>query len=62
MVEMLHEFMADDRLSGILDDRGRFIYISTSEQDRIVEMIEREGKISIADLVAGCNRIINESN
>lgn len=46
------------KLSGIIDDRGKFIYITEKEYANIEKFIATKGRISKTDLVTQCNKLI----
>jgi hypothetical protein len=46
-------------LTGVLDDRGKFIYISEDEMKQIVTFIRQRGRVSIAELAQSSNELIN---
>lgn len=48
-----------DRLTGVVDDRGKYIYIKKSELEDIKRLIKAEGKISRVELVTQCSRMIS---
>ena len=41
-------------LTGVLDDRGKFIYVSTDEMKDLAKFINRQGRISISELAESC--------
>eukprot|EP01041_Mallomonas_annulata_P001808 gene1808-3506_t len=47
------------QLSGVVDDRGKFIYISTEELQAVAKFVKRKGRLSIADLAIESNKLIN---
>lgn len=58
VIDRLEQFEKLGRLSGIFDDRGKYIYITEEEMKGVAEWMQRKGRIGRADLVAACNRII----
>ncbi len=46
-------------LSGVVDDRGKFIYISEEEMKAVAQFIKQRGRVSITELVSSSNRLIN---
>ena len=48
-----------DRLSGVMDDRGKFIYISTEEMKAVAEYIRKQGRVSISHLANNSNQFID---
>lgn len=47
------------KLSGVVDDRGKFIFISEEELQAVADFIKQRGRVSIAELVSSSNRLIN---
>lgn len=61
-MERLQTLLAEQRITGVFDERGKFIYISEEEKQRIKELIKAKGRISIEDLTIECNRIVKLDN
>lgn len=47
------------RLSGVMDDRGKYIYISLEEMKAVAEYIKSRGRVSIAHLAGKSNEFID---
>ncbi|XP_027170799.1 DDRGK domain-containing protein 1 [Coffea eugenioides] len=47
------------RLSGVMDDRGKYIYISQEEMNAVAEYIKREGRVGISHLASKSNQFID---
>ncbi|XP_022863380.1 DDRGK domain-containing protein 1 [Olea europaea var. sylvestris] len=47
------------RLSGVMDDRGKYIYISLEEMKAVADYIKREGRVSISLLASKSNQFID---
>ena len=43
---------ADGRITGVMDDRGKYIYVSREEMAAAAEFIRRRGRVAIAELAA----------
>ena len=43
---------------GVIDDRGKFIYISREELEAVAKYIKQQGRVSITDLAASSNKLI----
>ena len=43
-------------ITGVMDDRGKFIYISEEEMESVAKYINKKGRVTIADLGAGIAR------
>jgi len=48
-------------LTGVVDDRGKFIYISREELESVAKFIRQQGRVSITDLAANSNKLITLS-
>ena len=46
-------------LTGVMDDRGKFIYISEEELLNVKKFIEQRGRVSIAELAKHSNELIS---
>ncbi|KAG8462462.1 hypothetical protein KFE25_010287 [Diacronema lutheri] len=46
-------------ITGVIDDRGKFIYISVAEMDAVADFINKRGRISISALAAESNKLID---
>eukprot|EP00296_Roombia_truncata_P003297 JP439479.1.p1 GENE.JP439479.1~~JP439479.1.p1 ORF type:complete len:122 (+),score=22.99 JP439479.1:1-366(+) len=46
-------------ITGVIDDRGKFIYISVEEMDAVARFMRLRGRVAIADLVAESNKLVN---
>ncbi|VDD79215.1 unnamed protein product [Mesocestoides corti] len=57
-VEKIKSLLSEGLLSGVLDDRGKFLYIEQSEYEAIAKFIELRGRVTISELVEHGNRII----
>jgi len=49
---------ASKALSGVIDDRGKYIYITDQEFEEVANYIKKKGRVSRADLLIECNKII----
>ncbi|POO00438.1 DDRGK domain containing protein [Trema orientale] len=47
------------RLSGVMDDRGKYIYISQEEMQAVADYIKRQGRVSISHLASKSNQFID---
>ena len=58
IVIMLNQYEREGRIMGIIDDRGKYIYITEKEMGLIEKMLMNRGRISKTDLIKECNRLI----
>ncbi|KAI4333818.1 hypothetical protein L6164_018579 [Bauhinia variegata] len=47
------------RLSGVMDDRGKYIYISYEEMKVVADYIKRQGRVSISHIASKSNQFID---
>ncbi|XP_042324522.1 DDRGK domain-containing protein 1 isoform X2 [Sceloporus undulatus] len=58
-INRVQDLMADGTLTGVIDDRGKFIYITPEEMTAVAEFIRRRGRVSITELAQHSNSLIN---
>ena len=46
-------------ISGVVDDRGKFIYISTTEMGAVAKFVQKKGRVRIATLAQESNKLID---
>lgn len=51
-IERLRALEAEGRLTGVMDDRGKYIYISRAEMAAVADFIRRRGRVAVAELAA----------
>jgi DDRGK domain-containing protein 1 len=59
VVERIKQLEESDMLTGVLDDRGKYIFITPQEFQQVAAFIKRRGRVSISDIVAESNKLIN---
>ncbi|XP_055651642.1 DDRGK domain-containing protein 1 [Falco peregrinus] len=58
-INRIQDLMADGTLTGVIDDRGKFIYITPDEMAAVAQYIKQRGRVSIAELAQASNSLIN---
>lgn len=58
-MQRIKDLEAQNRLTGVIDDRGKYIYLTIKELEGILNLIKSQGKINRADLVKECSRIVH---
>ena len=48
-------------ITGLFDDRGKFIYLTRDEMERVTKAIRQRGRISFSDLSKISNELIDFS-
>lgn len=61
-IDRIIDLQKENRLSGVIDDRGKFIYISEDELKEVAKFIRQRGRVSISELAENSNRLINLSS
>merc|ERR1719427_1623186 len=57
-IDRVTQLQEDGLLTGVIDDRGKFIYISREELEAVAKYIKQQGRVSITDLAASSNKLI----
>lgn len=58
-IERLQDLLAEGSLTGVIDDRGKFISITPDELDSVARFIRQRGRVSITELAQASNSLIN---
>lgn len=59
VIDRITDLQNDGILTGVIDDQGKFIYISKKELNDVSEFIRQRGRVSITELVESSNNLIN---
>ena len=59
VIQRVQDLQAEGCLTGVIDDRGKFIYITVEELEAVARYIRQNGRVSISDLAASSNRLIS---
>ena len=57
-IKRVQELQEQGRLTGVIDDRGKFIYISQEELEGVAKFIRQRGRVSITELAEASNTLI----
>lgn len=58
-ISRIHDLLADGSITGVIDDRGKFIYITPEEMAAVARFIRQRGRVSISELAQASNKLIN---
>ena len=58
-IDRVTQLQQDGGRTGVIDDRGKFIYISKDELEAVAKFIRQRGRVSIAELAESSNKLIN---
>ncbi|KAG5678224.1 hypothetical protein PVAND_007916 [Polypedilum vanderplanki] len=61
-IDKIIELQKENRLTGFIDDRGKFIYISDEELLTVAKFIKQRGRVSISELAEYSSNLINPSS
>lgn len=59
VISRIQELLAQELLVGVIDDRGKFIYITSEELASVAKFIRNRGRVSITELAENSNSFIN---
>ncbi|XP_012276096.1 DDRGK domain-containing protein 1 [Orussus abietinus] len=59
VIKRIQDLQADGILTGVIDDRGKFIYISQEELEAVAKFVRQRGRVSISELAENSSRLIN---
>lgn len=59
VVDRIQELQATGSLTGVIDDRGKFIFISPEEFEAVAKFVKQRGRVSISELAENSNHLIN---
>ncbi|XP_045151405.1 DDRGK domain-containing protein 1 [Echinops telfairi] len=57
-INRLQDLLAEGTLTGVIDDRGKFIYITPEELAAVANFIRQRGRVSITELAQASNSLI----
>lgn len=58
-IDRISDLQKDGILTGVIDDRGKFIYVSQQEMEAVAKFIKQRGRVSITELAENSNKLIN---
>ncbi|XP_040275271.1 DDRGK domain-containing protein 1 [Bufo bufo] len=58
-ISRIQDLLADGSITGVIDDRGKFIYITEEEMTAVAQFIRQRGRVSISELAQATNKLIN---
>jgi len=58
-IDRVTQLLEQGHITGVMDDRGKFIYISQDELESIAKFIKQRGRVSIAELAENSNKLIS---
>lgn len=59
VVDRIQDLIANGSLIGIIDDRGKFISITSEELQSVAKFIRQRGRVTVDELVVNSNKLIN---
>jgi flagellar biosynthesis GTPase FlhF len=59
VIEKIKLLEDQDRITGVMDDRGKYIYISREEMKAVANYIKRRGRIAISELAKESTELVD---
>lgn len=59
VIDRIKDLQNDNILTGVIDDRGKFIYVSQEEMEAVAKFIKQRGRVSIAEIRENSDKLIN---
>ena len=57
-IDRVRQLQEMSRLTGVVDDRGKFIFISQEELESVAAFVKLKGRVSIQDLAAASSSLV----
>lgn len=58
-ITRVQELQEQGEITGVIDDRGKFIFITPKELGDVAKFIRQRGRVSISELAEASNTLIN---
>lgn len=58
VVDRIKSLELNKMLTGIIDERGKYIYITPNEFEAVMNYIKIKGRVNKAELLTECNNLI----
>jgi hypothetical protein len=58
-IDRVSQLVRLGRLTGVIDDRGKFIYITTQEMMNVADFMRQRGRVSMMELAKQSNKLID---
>ncbi|KAI1725261.1 DDRGK domain-containing protein [Ditylenchus destructor] len=59
VVNRLETFIDEKLITGVFDDRGKFVYVTDEELQAVAKFINQRGRVTLQELVEYSNRLIS---
>lgn len=58
VVQRIQDLLEQQLLVGVIDDRGKFIYITNNELESVARFIKQRGRVSLTELAENSNNLV----
>lgn len=58
VVSIMEGCIKNKEMSGVFDDRGKFIFVTDAEYDAVARFLRQRGRVSMSELIRETNRVI----
>lgn len=62
VIDRIHSLQSNGQLTGVIDDRGKFIYITREELKSVAKYIRQRGRVTLSELAESSNSLIQINN
>jgi hypothetical protein len=59
IVALLEKMVEEGLFTGVVDDRGKFLFVSEDELNAVAKFISQRGRASLHEIVRECNRVVS---
>jgi len=59
VIERIKTLDKEGLISGVIDDRGKFIYVTKEEMEAVARFVNKKGRVNIEQIAAESNRLID---
>uniref|UniRef100_A0A6B2LAS2 DDRGK domain-containing protein 1 n=1 Tax=Arcella intermedia TaxID=1963864 RepID=A0A6B2LAS2_9EUKA len=59
IAEKIELLLKEEKLSGIMDERGKFIYITQEEMQNIAKFIIKRGRVTLSEIARESNKLVD---
>ena len=58
-IDRINALLENESLTGVMDDRGKFIYVNQEELDRVAKFVKNKGRVSKGELSRESGKLID---
>lgn len=62
LVAMIEAMVFRDEISGVFDDRGKFVFVTQRQYEEIAKFMRNRGRVSMTELIREANKVLTASS